>query len=207
MRYWMSAVLGLCLGGSALADEVKLISGGTLSGIAREELGLVVVETGFGTLTVPVSAVKSIVRGKTALVAYQELVSGLGGCPQSSEVFELALWAQQQGLTRYVDSLLQWTLALDPDHARARRLLEGVTDGGCGVPARKQEERIVAESKGRKRALDPRSQANVRRTPAALEISPGYVYFGIPPMLPRRGSQHHGSGGYYPFWNGLISGY
>ena len=60
--------------------------------------------------TVPADQVTSIVPGRTALHEYRERVAALGADAPASRVFETALWAQEQCLTRYVNPLLQWTI-------------------------------------------------------------------------------------------------
>ena len=57
-----SLMIGFVLGlaGLAMADEVKLRSGGTLKGTVREEAGNVVIDTGVGTVTVAETEVEAV---------------------------------------------------------------------------------------------------------------------------------------------------
>jgi hypothetical protein len=197
-------IAGLIPAAGAMADEVHLSNGDTLVGIARHEPGTVVVETGLGTLTFPQDKVKSIEPGRTALHEYQERIAELGVHPKADSVFALAQWAEAQGLTRYVNHLLQWTIQIDPNHAEARRLLDYVMFEGTWMPAHERVERLRAQSEVINRADSIRrareTRAQVRKGPprSLPEMSPGYVYFGIPPGPPPRGTENHGDyGGYY----------
>jgi len=197
MKHGMAIAWSLFISGAALADEVKLTSGRVFEGIAREESGRVVIETGYGTVTVAKDQVSSIVPGRTPLHEYQERINALGPNAQADQVFETALWAQEQHLTRYVNALLQWTIALDPDHAQARRMLDYVSYGGKWIPVRERDALLatrVQQPAGERRP-QPHGQGQVyvvRRTRPQPEISPGYVYFGIPPSAPPRGTENHG---------------
>ncbi|RPH40223.1 MAG: hypothetical protein EHM91_11345 [Planctomycetota bacterium] len=171
--------------------------GRSLVGIARKEDGRVVVETRHGTITVPASDVTSVVPGRTALHEYRERLAALGSSPDAPQVYALSTWAREQGLIRYVAALQQWTIALDPNHRQARADLDYVQYQGRWVP---QQERNAYET-GRRTQVEkqqprPTTTAKVRPRPLP-EMSPGYVYLGIPPSLPPRGSQNHDTGGMY----------
>jgi hypothetical protein len=194
MKTGLAMVLAACLGGAALADEVTLSDGRVLEGIARRECDRVVIETGMGTVTVPADEVCSIVPGRSDLEVYQEQIAALGSHPDAAAVFDAATWAQKHHLTRYVNTLLQWTLALDPDHAQARKLLDYVRFEGRWIPAHDREELLKARAQPKASASQGRTEKYVRRSRPMPEISPGYVYFGIPPSSPPRGSQNHGYG-------------
>ena len=124
MKYILIAYLTAACCVVAVADEVKLTNGRTLVGIARhEEPNRVVVETRFGDLRFSEKEVQAIVPGRSDIHEYKEKVDALGGCPSAAELFELAQWAQERGLVRYVNGLLTQAIAMDPDHAEARNLL------------------------------------------------------------------------------------
>src|SRR5258706_9751249 len=116
MKPWLTALLIAGLAATADADIVQLLDGRTLVGIAQTESGSMVVRTRHGDIRIPECEVLSVVPGRTVLHEYDERVAALYGCPTAYEVFELALWAQQQGLIRYVHHLLTWTLNIAPDH-------------------------------------------------------------------------------------------
>jgi len=194
MKYGIAFVWVLCLSAAAAADEVKLKSGRVVEGIARQEPGQVVVETGLGTLTFPADQVSSIVPGRTALHEYQERIAALGQGPQVDAVFETALWARDHHLTRYVNTLLQWTLAIDPDHPQARKMLDYVKYEGRWIPSRERDELAATRVQKAHGEAERGQRLYARHSRPQPEISPGYVYFGIPPSLPPRGSQNHGYG-------------
>ncbi len=123
MKYLMIAILSAGVLQSASGDEVRLTNDRTLVGVAREESDRVIVEMNFGTVTLPRSDVRSITPGRTLLQDYEERLAGLGNCPDAPQTFELALWARDQGLSRYVQELLNRTIVLNPDHEQARALL------------------------------------------------------------------------------------
>ncbi len=199
MKYLMASMLVAGFSAAAAADEVKLANGHTLVGVAREESGKVTVETVDGTVTVPSDQVKGVTPGRTVLHEYYERVAALGTGPRAAQVFELALWARDRGLNRYNNALLQWTVALDPDHAEARRMLGYVRDEGRWVPAREREAILTTRVEKAYPRMEQHPRAYVRRTHPTPEVSPGYVYFGIPPSLPPRGSQNHGYNDTYSF--------
>jgi len=196
MKYALTAVLTACLSGLAAADEVQLKNGRTLVGIAHEESTRVVVETRLGDIGVPRDEVRAIVPGRTAIHEYQERLAAIDACPWATEVFDLALWARDQRLIRYVHQLLQRTIELDPDHAEARKLLGDVREGDCWIPASERETMRSIRARSQHRAA-----ARVRRTTPAAE--PVSYSLGIPPGPPRRGSSTWGGG--YSLWQGVVS--
>ena len=197
MKTATTALILAALSGTALADEVKLSQGRSLVGIARKEDGRMVVETRHGTITVPASEVTSVVPGRTALHDYRERLANLGSSPDAAQVYALSIWAREQGLLRYIAALQQWTIALDPNHRQARADLDYVQYQGRWVPRQERE----GYETGRRTQVEkpqprPTTTAKVRPRPLP-EMSPGYVYLGIPPSLPPRGSQNHDTGGLY----------
>jgi len=190
MKSAMAATFLLSLSAAAVADEVRLAQGRSLVGIARKEDGRVVVETRHGTITVPAADVTSVVPGRTALHEYRERLAALGPSPDAAQVYALSIWAREQGLVRYVAALHQWTIALDPNHREARNDLDYVQVQGRWVP---RQDRDAYESGRRtqvqKQQPRPTTTARVRPARQKPEMSPGYVYLGIPPSLPPRGSR------------------
>lgn len=121
--YGWTALLAVALAGLARADDVLLGNGRTLVGIASEESSQWLVKTRFGDLRVPKAEVICVSRGQTPMHDFEERRATLESCPAASEIFDLALWAQEQGLIRYVHALLTQTISLEPDHAQARWML------------------------------------------------------------------------------------
>jgi hypothetical protein len=203
-------LLASVLASPALADTVTLKSGRSLEGIARREPGKVVVDTGGGTLTFPSAEVQEVVPGRTALHEYQDRSAKLGDRPAAGQVFELAMWARDQRLDRYVDPLLRRTIEIDPNHREARRLLGYVPFEGQWILRQQRDQQTVAGEREPQRDSRKGTNKETKRTaPRSVpEVSPGYMYFGIPPSVPRRGSQNHG-GGYgfaLPIFRGVVVG-
>src|SRR4029079_8701091 len=93
-----------------------------------------------------------------------------------------------------VDALLRGTIGIDPNHREARRLLGYVPFEGQWI-LRQQREEVVGERENRKEPAKKKEPKRIVRRPVP-EVSPGYVYFGIPPSIPPRGSQNYGGYGY-----------
>ncbi|HLY09506.1 MAG TPA: hypothetical protein VKW04_09410 [Planctomycetota bacterium] len=202
---WIAPALAvLWIPAAARADELRLRSGQVLEGIVRQEPGKFIVETGWGTMTFPADQVQAVVPRPTAMDEYPGRLSALGPQPGAAEVFALALWARDHGLVRYVEPLLEKTIALDPQYGPAHRLLDQVPVNGRWVSRGELERRSEVTMKTPEAVA---AEAAHRRRLAAHplpEQSPGYVYFGIPPMGPPRGSQNHGGyGTAFPFFQGV----
>jgi hypothetical protein len=137
---------------------------------------------------------------------YPDRLAALGDRPSAGQVFELAMWARDQRLERYVDALLRRTIEIDANHREARRLLGYVPFEGQWV-LRQQREEVVGERENRKEPPKKEPKRIVHRP--VPEVSPGYVYFGIPPSIPPRGSQNYGGYGYgfaLPIFHGVVVG-
>jgi hypothetical protein len=116
-----SVALGLVT--VARADEVRLASGGTLSGVVRQESDWVTVEVAAGTVTVPASQVTEIERKRHPLHEYYERLSGLGSSPGVNDLVALASWADKQGFGRFARELSTRVLAKDQEQEGAHKLL------------------------------------------------------------------------------------
>jgi hypothetical protein len=125
-------VVALALGATgASADEVILRSGGRLMGEIRERRpDAVVLETGPGLVTVPMSQVARVVSTtSSALSTYRARAARLG--PGDAEGwFELALWARDQGLNTQARQALEHVLAVNPNHTGAHQASGHVLQGG-----------------------------------------------------------------------------
>jgi hypothetical protein len=196
MKYLATALLTLGLSSLALADEVLLTNGRTLVGIAHDEPNRVLVETRLGDIGIPHSDVKSIVPGKTSIHEYQERLSALGPRPSAADVFELALWAQNEGLVRYVNGLLQRTIDIDPNHAETRKLLDYVRYEGRWIKSSERDAVMAVEEKHQAARKRP-ATVPIRRTTAKIERTP--YWLGIPLYAPPRGSTRYDTG-YIPYF-------
>jgi len=200
MKYFWTAFLTAGLSGAALADDVLLTNGRTLVGVVREEPGRVVVETRLGDIGIPRDQVQSINPGRTPIHEYKERLAVVeGGCASAAEIFELAEWAREQGLVRYVNGLLQRTIEADADHADARRLLGFVRYEGRWVSAsERQAVRQEEDRRHRTEAARPAPSVPIRRTTARPERTP--YWLGMPPYPAPRGSQRYDSGYGIPYF-------
>lgn len=200
MKYCLIALLTIGLARTAGADDILLTNGGALVGIAQLECDRWVLRTRCGNITLPNTEVKSVAPGRTLLHDYDDRLAALFcGCPTASEIFELAVWAQEQGLTRYVNSLLTMTLEVDPDHPEARCMLGFSMHRGGWLSSRGRDAlRASAELKPMGATLRA-SQVRVRPS-RSLETTP--YTLGIP--MTQAMSTRSGSSGGYSFWQGAV---
>lgn len=202
----------LFLAGAAWADEVFLRNGGKLEGVARQDGDRVIVEMKAGTVTLRATDVAEIVNGETPLHAYQQRFARVQANPSASAYFELALWARSNGLGRYVTGLLESVVALEPEHAAARKLLGQVFHEGRWM---KDSERqaalgfvqfrgrwVLTAERNRVLAAEESRQAEERAAALRRTKEPAQSVEATPYTLgirvyPNRGSQVWSGG--YPF--------
>lgn len=122
MKNMVLAGLIAALGASAAAaDEVKLSNGRKLTGkVAKQDANQVVVEVGAGTITLSAKDVMSVDKGRTPLDEYQDKWNAIKSSTRPSDFLDLAKWAEENKLTRYLPDLYAKVIALDPENARAR---------------------------------------------------------------------------------------
>lgn len=200
MKFILIAYLTVAASVTVLADEVQLTSGRTLVGIAHDEEDRWMVETRHGDLRVPKSDVRAVVPGRTAMHEYQERFRKVdGGRPTAEEVVALALWAQEQGLIRYVNPLLNRAIQIDPEHRQARQLLGFVQQDGVWMTATARDT-LLRERERAQREADRKPPEPVRRRIAPPEETPYSLGLPLTPdrsmtdvYPPRSGSY---SGGY-----------
>jgi hypothetical protein len=118
------------------ADRVVLKDGRPFEGTAKEAEGKVLVEMTYGTVSFPASEVEKIERMPTASDQLDALLAKTDRA-DANALYQAAVWARQNDLPRRGDDLLREVLALDGDHAGARRLLGYVKAEGkwLEVPA------------------------------------------------------------------------
>lgn len=126
-RIW----LGLCmlLAGNALADRVILNDGRVLSGTVSSDGPQITIQMSYGSLTVPRSEVSRIERLPAPQAAISERLARVRP-GDASALHDLAAWAAAQGLDDEARGLYEQVLALEPDHAAARRALGFVRAAG-----------------------------------------------------------------------------
>ncbi len=114
---------------SAGGDHVVLKDGRSFDGIVTLSEDKVVIEHAYGTISFPASEVTSIQRGPTPA---QQLETQLALIDRSDPdaVFQLAVWAADNDLSKQSNELLREVVQLDGDHAGARKMLGQVRDDG-----------------------------------------------------------------------------
>jgi hypothetical protein len=206
----------LFLAGAAWADEVFLRNGGKLEGVARQDGDRVVVEMKVGTVTLRASDVAEIVNGETPLHVYRQRLARVQSNPSVSAYFDLALWAKSKGLSRHVNGLLERVIALEPEHAGARKFLGHVFHAGRWMAESERQAALgFVQFRGRWVTPEERSHAVLvaeearqaqeraaglhqrKDSTRAVEATP--YTLGIR-VYPSRGSQVRSSG--YSFWGG-----
>lgn len=116
------AALGISL---AAADEIQLTNGRKLTGkVTKKDTAKITVEVGAGTITLDAKDVSSVNPGRTAIDDYQEKWTGVKDSAKASDFLNLAKWAAENKLTRYLPGLYLRAIALDPDNAEAHMALK-----------------------------------------------------------------------------------
>ncbi len=127
-----AVVFGATAGATAAwPDEVFLRGGGRVSGVIVERTPRVVmIETGPGRVTLPMSRVERIEEGRSALQAFTERAAALDGFDVEGWA-ALARWADERDLVTQSRMAWERVLAADPRHPEAnaglgRVALDGV---------------------------------------------------------------------------------
>jgi len=122
------AALGVSI---ASADEIQLTNGRKITGkVTRKDGGKVVVEVGAGTIVLDAKEVSAVNPGRTAIDEYQDKWNGVKDSTKASDFMNLAKWAADNKLTRYLPGLYQKAIAIEPDNAEARAGLRHEKMGG-----------------------------------------------------------------------------
>ncbi|HEX9190216.1 MAG TPA: hypothetical protein VGB87_24275, partial [Vicinamibacteria bacterium] len=120
----------LAVAAAAPADEVLLKGGGRVSGVVVERTPTaVVIETGPGRVTLPMSRVERIVEGRSNLAAYRDRAAQLAPADAAGWA-DLARWAGDRGLLTQSSEAWQRVLAVDPAHTEANAALGRVEVDG-----------------------------------------------------------------------------
>jgi len=122
-----SLVLVLACSG-ALADRLTLIDGREFTGKVTEEATVVSIETAMGTVSFPWSEVAFIERMPTPEAQLAKRIAEVDA-GNVEGIYDIAVWADQQGLKAQAGALYLRVLALDNDHLGARRSLRHVQVG------------------------------------------------------------------------------
>jgi hypothetical protein len=132
----LSRGVAMGLGMAALAasaaspDEIFLRSGGRVTGVVLEQTRTaIVIETGPGRVTLPLSIVEKVVEGRSLLEAFHERAEALApGDVQGWSA--LARWAAERDLVTQSREAWQRVLAADPDQPEANAALGRVEVDG-----------------------------------------------------------------------------
>jgi hypothetical protein len=107
----------------ARADEVLLRSGGKVSGVIVERTASkIVIESGPGRVTLPMSRVLKVVESRSAIEAWQEKAADLAAGDVEGWA-TLARWAAERDLGTQSRDAWRRVLALQPAHAEANAAL------------------------------------------------------------------------------------
>ncbi len=116
---------------SARADEIQIRGGGRINGIIVERTDrAVVVETGPGRVTLPMSRVERIVSSRSPIEIWRERSAGLD-LRDARGWASLGRWAEDAGLGTQAAEAWQHVLAVDPLNPEANRGLGHVQVNGA----------------------------------------------------------------------------
>jgi hypothetical protein len=123
MKSLITTFVAICLLSSPLfADTVILAAGGFVKGkIVRENDEMVEVKSPFGSTTIEKEDIEKIVREKGPWAIYDEKRGNLDGSADAH--YRLGLWCKEQGLRKEAEKEFRAAIAVDPDHALARKEL------------------------------------------------------------------------------------
>lgn len=126
MKKAVLAGLALACGASlAAADVVTLTNGRKIEGIystSPGQPGKVVVEVGAGTIVLDAKDVSSVEKGRTALHEYYDRFEKVRNSNRAADFVDLAQWARDNRLFRFVRTLSEKAIALEPNNEIARRM-------------------------------------------------------------------------------------
>jgi len=125
-----TSATALSLAVAAGADEVVLKTGGRISGVIVEQTAeRVVIETGPGRVTLPMTRVDRVVAAPSALAGYRERAAMVAPTDAAGWA-ELARWAEAHELTTQARDAWERVLAIEPGHPQANSALGRVQVDG-----------------------------------------------------------------------------
>jgi recombinational DNA repair protein RecT len=83
----------------------------------------VIVETTYGTVTIPRDQILAIDKTKRSVVEEFKTKEAATDMKDADAVWKLSAWARENGMPRHAKQLLQKVIELNPDHEFARREL------------------------------------------------------------------------------------
>lgn len=115
----------------AAADEIQLTNGRKITGkVSKKDAKQVVVEVGGGTITLDAKDVSAVNPGRTPIDEYADKYAAVKDSKKASDHIDLAKWAEDHKLTRYVPELARKVIELDPENEWARGRLHHEKIGG-----------------------------------------------------------------------------
>ncbi len=117
------------LSASAGGDRVVLTDGRVFEGTVTEFDGKVLIEMDYGTISVSASEIESIERGPTPAEVLEARLDDIDRT-DADALFDLAVWADNNGLNRRAEKILAEILDLDSDHSDAHMRLGHVKADG-----------------------------------------------------------------------------
>jgi hypothetical protein len=157
----------LALAGLAHADEVHLQGGSVIEGRASRQGDTVVVRVEAGEIRLPADSVERIQKSASSDDVAQRRRVALGARDVRGRL-ELAAYCRQHDLRATERALLFEVIALEPDHAEARRLLgfvktpQGWVDRSSQLEAAREVEREAWLTRERARERE-QAQADAER--------------------------------------------
>ncbi len=133
IHFGLAALAGLTITASipARADEIQIRGGGRISGLIVERTDrAVVVETGPGRVTLPLSRIERIVSSRSPIEIWRERSAGLD-LRDARGWASLGRWAEDAGLGTQADEAWRHVLAVDPLNAEANRAIGRVQVNGA----------------------------------------------------------------------------
>ncbi len=122
IRRLAAMLLLLTLAASVWADRLVLLDGRSFTGIVTVQEDTVLIEMGYGTLEFSRDQVANIEFADTPELMLAGRLSEVDR-EDPDELFEIALWAEQNDLARRARGLFRQVIELDDDHAGARSAL------------------------------------------------------------------------------------
>ncbi|MET0340357.1 MAG: hypothetical protein ABW252_05115 [Polyangiales bacterium] len=192
---------------SARADAVHLRSGRVIEGQVTADGDKVVIATESGRISVPRGDVARIAQGEPPLVEAQRREAALTPHDRAG-LLQLADFCREHGLGARERALLERLVALDPDHAEARRRL-GYVRGPKGWVARGDRAREDAMLRRERERADleirhKRAEVALTEAKLAREREPAAPAKPEAPEAPAQPPAPVIVGPYYPLypWHG-----
>jgi hypothetical protein len=140
------ALFFLC-SSTLVADEVILTSGGTVDGAIQETPEGYRIDAGYGVFTIPKSRVKSVRFERGPVHEFNDRLEKLKDSKDAEALFDAAVAAQSNKMTRHLRPLLQRVLAINPRHEGARAMVTKLDT----PPPRPPRQDIYAQEEARRR--------------------------------------------------------